>query len=220
MMHYLKGVPKKQKHLKRFMVLFILTLTICGVFFGTVSAINFEGAINYVGAGGGNVTFNQNFVANSLRWVNGLNRFQAFRWAGNNRGGIGFDTDAGTNMTVLNVGAAQINYNISNPVLALSTQRVFYGDKGRPTITGGVITNYNDGTDIVTVTTLGDADVVLTYNAPGQALDTTAINLVGVFTVIAVALILTWQGGLLDTDVLITLLIAITLAALFAQVFG
>lgn len=183
-------------------------------------AINFQGTINYIGTGGGNVTFNQNFVANSLSWINGLTRFQAFRWTGNNLGGIGFDTDAGTNMTVLNVGAAQINYNISNPILALSTQRVFYGDKGRPTITGGVITNFNAGTNIVTVTTLGDADVVLSYNAPGAALDAAAINLVGVFTVVAFVVILGWKGGFLDTDVLITLLIIITIVALFAQVFG
>lgn len=186
----------------------------------SVYAINFQGNINYIGVGGGNVTFNQNFVANSLTWINGLTRFQAFRWTGNNLGGIGFDTDAGTNMTVLNVGATQINYNISNPILALSTQRVFYGDKGRPTITGGVITNYNDGTDIVTVTTLGDAVVVLSYNIPGVALDNAALNLVGVFTVVAFAVILGWRGGILDTDVLITLLIIITIAALFAQVFG
>src|SRR4030043_43499 len=125
-----------------------------------VYAINFIGAINYVGAGGGNVTFAQNFQATTLNYVSGLTRFTSLIWGGNNLGNIGFDA-VGCNMPVTTMNFYTLSYTVS--AAGASTQRIYYRGLAAPqTCTGGTATHV-DG--VTTVATAGITVVTLNWGS-------------------------------------------------------
>ena len=138
----------------------LIGVTLAALMVPLAYAITFIGPINYVGAGGGNVTFAQNFQATRLSWVGGLSRFTELIWNGNNLGNIGFDA-VGCNMTVTTMNYYILSYTVS--AAGASTQRIYYRGLAAPqTTTGGTSTTV-DG--VTTVATVGATAVTLTWGS-------------------------------------------------------
>jgi len=160
-----------------------------------VCAINFIGATNFVATHGGNVTFAQNFQAYSLTYAGGLNHFTNLVWGGYLRGNLGFDADAGVNMTVTNIAQSTVSYTVATLAPGNVQTYIYYyragfpNQPGQPTsVTGGTFT-YSQVTGIATVTTTGGAaTVTVNYASEGaeeqQSLMTMVLVFLGVFAMV------------------------------------
>ena len=71
-------------------ILELLLIILCLFHVPSVLGITFDG-INFIGEGGGVVTFDNPFTAISFTWVNGLNYFTGIVWGGKNVGIMAYD---------------------------------------------------------------------------------------------------------------------------------
>jgi len=123
------------------------------------AAITFIGPTNFVGPHGGNVTFSQTFTATTLDYSTGLNTFHSLRWGGAPIGTMGFDVDAGDNMTVTNIAVNQVNYAVTGA----SVSYVCFIGAGPPTEVIGGTHVYDAVNQTVIVTTAGAGAVVVRW---------------------------------------------------------
>lgn len=158
-----------------------------------VLAITFDG-IDFVSSTGGVVSFGSSFVASRFSWVNGLNSFNGLRWAGANRGILGFDAANGVNMSITQITKNTITYNVTTLNVGASTTRVRYGDKGRPTSTGALFISFDATTDITTIATTGNKTVVLTWPSLDPTTIRSGLNIM-IFMIPIVFFVILLQAG-------------------------
>lgn len=117
----------------------------------TVHAVTYEGVINFVGSGGGNVTFGNTFTTYQLGPYNGLNQFTNLVWLGRNYNQLGFDAGAGVNMTITGITPNSLTYIVATAAPA-GTTRVYFLGHGEPSGSNGATTvTYQATTQITTV---------------------------------------------------------------------
>lgn len=135
------------------------------VFVPIVHAYQYNGAYNYGGENGGNIRFGSTFVASHQNWRQGLIRFHDFTWGSRNYGVLGFDADAGVNVTITCVTHDSITILIEPNVTSRVATHVYYDGKSRPShYDGADQVIYDDGTDITTVYTQGgDREIELEW---------------------------------------------------------
>ena len=162
--------------------LLLVVVALAALVIPLVHAITFIGAINYVGANGGNVTFAQNFTAYSLTYVDGLNFFTNIVWIGRNCGNMGFDAGGGVNMSVTNITPNQVVYTVAYAVV--NDTFVSRIGAGAPTsVTGGVYV-YNAVDEMTTVTPAGPGMITISWAAGTHSLYTDTINYVSMASII------------------------------------
>lgn len=131
------------------------------VFTPAAYAYTFAGSFNYVGNSGGIIHFSNTITATKLSWVNGLIQFSNLVWAARNYGSLGFDADAGVNITVTEITYNSLTYSVDPNVTSTVTTRIYYQDKARPSSYDGANrVTYDDGTGVTTVYTDGGAQTV------------------------------------------------------------
>lgn len=142
---------------KSLLVLIVFT----SILLPMVYAVTFIGPVNYIATHGGIVHFSQTFTAQSLTYSKGLNFFTALFWGGTLRGNLGFDADSGVNLTVTSILSNRITYTVETlsgtPVQTYVHYRRsvgLYPASAPNEVTGGTWT-YNQGTQVITVTTSG-----------------------------------------------------------------
>lgn len=136
-----------------------------------VYAIWFIGPTNFIATHGGNVTFAQNFQASSLTYPDGLNRFTNMIWNGQNLGTLGFDVDAGANMTVTAITRDTVTYTIITALPGNIVSYLYYWRNvnmaphlSEPTAVTGGTHVYDAPLGMVNVTTTGSPrTIVVTY---------------------------------------------------------
>jgi len=138
--------------MKRLPLLTLLML----LFTPMVYAYNFAGTYNYVGAGGGIIHFSNVITANGLYWANGLIRFSNLIWGARNYGTLGFDADAGVNVTITEITQKSLTYTVNPNVTSTVATRIYYQGKARPSSYDGASRiTHDEDTGITTVYTLG-----------------------------------------------------------------
>jgi len=162
-------------------LLMIIAFFIC---IPPVYSIDFSAGVIFQG-GGGNVTFAQDFSA--TRVVLGPNRFYVLVWGGHNRGTLGFDVDAGSNMTVTGVTERAITYTIDPGGGAPLHSQVYWDAYSSPTrVTGADNMNYDETTGVTTITSTGVAAVTLFYADISHDMRTAGKSMTNLFTLFAV----------------------------------
>ena len=149
------------KHMRHYAPLLLLLMALTPM----AGAFTWDGTFNYATPGGGIVRYALDFT--SQTWLNAATQQ---RWGTTVYGGaaiglVGFDPSTGVVMTVTGMALLQLNYTVVS--IGAHTQRIYYRGLGAPdTTTGG--TSATAGT-IITVTTNGNTNVVLTWGgaAPG-----------------------------------------------------
>ena len=135
-----------------------------------VYGLTIDGPTNFQSSGGGNVRYQLTPIVSQINIINTLTRFNRLRLGGVNMGNLGFDCDTGVNMTVTGINHNTVTYLIETGAGPAVDSYIYYRrDIGLnqltspASVTGGTWT-YNDGTDVLTVTTLGaSVPVIVTY---------------------------------------------------------
>lgn len=127
----------------------------------TVNAFTIDGPTNFNGPNGGNVRFEDITISTQYSIVNTLNQLSGYRLFGTTYGVMGFDCQAGVNMTVLAVSKNIVRYNVSTLNPGAVTTYVHYGRyENAPAGTNTDTINYNQITDVTTVTSTGNGVIV------------------------------------------------------------
>jgi len=187
-----------------------------------VYGIDFSPGINFQG-GGGNVTFSQAFSAN--RVVLGPNRFYGFVWGGHYRGDLGFDVDAGANMTVTGVSERSITYTIDPGGGAPLHTQVYWDAYGGPTrVTGADHMNYDGATGVATLTSTGVVTVTLFYADISHDMRDAGKSMANLFTLFAVICIFAIfdeaRGGFENGKLIMYLIVMAVVMAVAAVISG
>ena len=207
-----------RSHVKIASILLLAAFTLVPMAYG----IDFSPGINFQG-GGGNVTFAQAFSAN--RVVLGPNRFYGFVWGGHNRGELGFDVDAGANMTVTGVAERSITYTIDPGGGAPLHTQVYWDAYGGPNqVTGADHMNYDGSTGVATLTSTGAATITLFYGDISSSMREAGEGMATLFTLFAVICIFAMfdeaRGGFENGKLILYLLVMAVVMAVAAVISG
>lgn len=132
--------------------------------------------------------------------------------------------------SVMNGNLTAVAYDFLNDILAVTMNRtagqstlvVDTGGMGRPNrVTGTNVWSYDAATDLVTLTLThaSPRQVRLFWSSAANAFDALALNLVGIFLLVAIVVFLSFLGGFITFRLLLTMLILIVIAAVFSIIF-
>lgn len=208
----------KSRDAKLGLLMIVALFTLVPIVYG----IDFSAGIVFQG-GGGNVTFAQAFSA--YRVVLGPNRFYRFTWGGHNRGVLGFDVDAGSNMTVTSVAERTIMYTIDPGGGAPLHSQVYWDAYGGPTrVTGADHMNYDESTGVATLTSTGAVTVTLFYADISHSMWDAGKGLADLFTLVAVICIFAAfdeaRGGFENGKLIAYLMVLAVVMAVAAVIAG